>query len=72
MTAVIGIINKQAAAIAADSAVTVSGPNGSKVFNRANKIFRISKRFPVGLMIYNYGEFMGTPWETIIKLLEVI
>jgi len=68
MTAVIGIINKSAAAIAADSAVTVGGPKGPKIFNRANKIFTISKGQPVGLMIYNQGEFMGTPWETIIKL----
>lgn len=68
MTAVIGIINKSAAAIATDSAVTVTGPRGPKIFNRANKIFRISRIHPVGLMIYNQGEFMGTPWEVIIKL----
>ena len=37
MTAVIGIINKSAAAIATDSAVTVTGPIGPKIFNRANK-----------------------------------
>lgn len=67
MTAVIGIINKAAAAIATDSAVTVTGPKGPKIFNRANKIFQLSKTYPVGLMIYNNGEFMGTPWEVIIK-----
>ncbi len=67
MTAVIGIINKAAAAIATDSAVTVTGPTGPKIFNRANKIFRLSKNHPVGLMLYNQGEFMGTPWEIIIK-----
>lgn len=68
MTAVIGILNKSAAALAADSAVTVTGPRGPKIFNRANKIFQLSKTRPVGLMTYNHGEFMGTPWETIIKL----
>lgn len=67
MTAVIGIINKSAAAIAADSAVTVNGPQGPKIFNNANKIFQLSKKHPVGLMIYNNGEFLGTPWEVIIK-----
>lgn len=67
MTAVIGIINKSAAAIAADSAVSVTGPNGPKIFNRANKIFQLSKSHPVGLMIYNNGEFLGTPWEVVIK-----
>ena len=68
MTAVIGILNKSAVAIAADSAVSVAGPKGPKIFNRANKIFNLSKKQPVGIMIYNHGEFMGTPWETIIKL----
>lgn len=68
MTAVVGILNKSAAAIAADSAVTVTGPRGAKIFNSANKIFRISKTQPVGIMIYNQGEFMGTPWDTILKL----
>jgi hypothetical protein len=67
MTAVIGILNKSAAAIATDSAVTVTGPRGPKIFNRANKIFRISKTHPIGLMLYNQGEFMGTPWEPVIK-----
>jgi hypothetical protein len=67
MTAVIGILNKSAAAIATDSAVTVTGPRGSKIFNSANKIFRISKYHPVGMIIYNQGEFMGTPWEIIAK-----
>jgi hypothetical protein len=68
MTAVIGILNKAAVAIAADSAVTVTGPAGPKIFNRANKIFTISKHHPVGMMIYNQGEFMGTGWEIVIKL----
>ncbi len=68
MTAVIGILNKQAVAVAADSAVTVSAPNGRKIFNTANKIFTFSKHYPVGVMIYNSASFMSTPWETIIKL----
>jgi ATP-dependent protease HslVU (ClpYQ) peptidase subunit len=38
MTAVVGILNKQAVAIAADSAVTIGGANGRKIFNRANKV----------------------------------
>jgi len=68
MTAVIGILNKQAVAIAADSAVTVLGEHGRKIFNSANKIFALSKYHPVGVMIYNSATFMGTPWETIIKM----
>jgi len=71
MTAIVGILNKQGIAIAADSAVTVTGITGHenrKIFNRANKIFTLSKRYPVGIAIYNSAEFMGIPWEIIIKL----
>ena len=68
MTAVVEILNKQAVAIAADSAVTISGSNGRKIFNQANKVFTLSKFHPVGIMIYNSASFMGTPWETIIKI----
>ena len=32
MTAVVGILNKQAIAVAADSAVTISGSNGRKMY----------------------------------------
>jgi hypothetical protein len=68
MTAVVGILNKQAVAIAADSAVTIGGSNGRKIFNRANKVFTLSKYHPVGVMLYNSASFMSTPWETIIKV----
>lgn len=68
MTAVVGILNKQAIAVAADSAVTISGNNGRKIFNHANKIFRLSYGQPVGIMIYNSANFMQTPWEILIKV----
>jgi len=67
MTAVIGILNKSGVALAADSAVTHSGPNGRKVLNTANKIFTLSKYHPVGVMIYNSASFMDIPWEVLIK-----
>ncbi|NUY80536.1 hypothetical protein HUK80_06485 [Flavobacterium sp. MAH-1] len=68
MTAVVGILNKQAIAIAADSAVTVTTNTGKKIFNKANKIFTLSKYHPVGIIIYNSASLMGIPWETIIKV----
>jgi hypothetical protein len=68
MTAVVGVLNKQAVAIAADSAGTIEGTNGHKIFNKANKVFALSKCQPVGIMLYNSASFMGTPWETIIKV----
>lgn len=68
MTAVIGILNKQGIALAADSAVTVMGGNQKKIYNTANKIFTLSKFHPVSIMIYSSSAFMQTPWEIIIKL----
>jgi hypothetical protein len=68
MTAVIGILNKNAIAIAADSAVTVSGNNGRKIYNTANKIFTLSKYHPVSIIVYNSANFITTPWEIIIKI----
>lgn len=72
MTTEIAIMNKSAAALAADSAVTitVTGPQGNsyKVLNSANKLFALSKCAPVGLMIYGNASMLGIPWETIVKM----
>lgn len=68
MTAIVGVLNSRAFTIAADSAVTVSGNNGKKVYNRSNKIFTLSKLHPVGIAIYNSADFLGIPLETAIKL----
>jgi len=65
MTAEIAIMNKMGVALAADSAVTLG--HGSKIYNTANKLFMLSKYHPVGIMVYNNSEFMGIPWEIIIK-----
>ena len=67
MTAEIAIMNKEAIALAADSAVTISQEVGQKIFTSANKIFALSKYSPVGIMIYGSATFMGIPWETIVK-----
>jgi hypothetical protein len=63
MTSEIILMNKEAIAMAADSAATLTD---SKIF-QANKIFTLSKYAPVGVMIYGSSQFMGIPWETIIK-----
>jgi hypothetical protein len=68
MTAIVGVLNSRGIAIAADSAVTVTGNNGKKVYNRSNKIFTLSKFHPVGIALYSSADFMGIPLETIIKL----
>lgn len=68
MTAEIAVLNRQAVALAADSAVTVESGISQKVFPSANKIFGLSNFHPVGIMIYQNAEFMSVPWETLIKL----
>lgn len=68
MTAEIAILNKSAVALAADSAVTLHNGKKDKIYHTANKLFNLNKRFPVGIMIYNNAEFMGIPWDTIIKV----
>lgn len=68
MTAEIVIMNKEAVALAADSTVTWSGGSDEKTIPSANKLFSLSKYHPVGIMIYQNADFMGVPWETIIKI----
>ena len=68
MTAELAVLNKSAVALAADSAVTAVGPEGpERIYNSADKLFTLSKYHPVGVMVYGAVEFMGVPWETIIK-----
>lgn len=68
MTAEVAILNREAVAMAADSAATVSDGTGQKIFSSAHKIFALSKHHPVGIMIYGNALFMDIPWEVIIKV----
>lgn len=67
MTAEIAILNKSAVALAADSAVSIGQPPNMKIYNTVNKIFELSSTEPSGVMIYGNLDFMGLPFETIIK-----
>ncbi|MEV9639451.1 hypothetical protein ABZ756_01985 [Mammaliicoccus sciuri] len=67
MTAEVGILNRMGVALAADSAVTIGSLFNQKVYNSASKLFSLSKHHPVGIMIYGSADFMGVPWEIIIK-----
>jgi hypothetical protein len=67
MTAEVAVMNRQAVALAADSAVTIQYPGGQKIFNSVNKLFTLSKFAPVGVMVYGVATLTGVPWETIIK-----
>lgn len=68
MTAEIAVLNKRAVALATDSAVTFAHPRGEKIYFSANKLFMLSKHQPVGIMFYGAAQFMGIPWETIVKV----
>jgi len=64
VTAEIAILNSSGIALAADSAVTIYE---EKVYNSANKLFALSRYEPVGIMVYGKADFMGIPWEIIVK-----
>lgn len=59
-------MNKNGIALAADSAVTITGPGGQKIYN-THKLFMLSKYHPVGVMIFGNAELLGIPWQVIIK-----
>jgi len=67
MTAEIAVLNKSAVALAADSAVTIGRPPNTKVYNTVNKIFELSETQPIGIMVYGRLDYMGLPFETIVK-----
>lgn len=67
MTAEIAILNRNGLALAADSAVSIGASAKPKIYNTGNKLFSLSKRAPVGAMIYGNLLLTGTPWETVIK-----
>lgn len=68
MTALVSILNKKAAVIAADSATTITKGDNRKIINTATKIFRLSSKNPVGVMIYSSAEFMEIPWDILFRL----
>lgn len=68
MTSEVVLMNRSAVAMAADSAVTISGPNYLKTYQSVDKLFPLVTGQPIGVMIYNNAELMSTPWETVISL----
>jgi hypothetical protein len=71
MTCEIAIMNRQAVALAADSAATVmhwvDGKPEPRYFKGANKIFQLSDHHPVGMMIYGSATLQEVPWELVVK-----
>jgi hypothetical protein len=64
VTAEIAIINRQAIALAADSAVTVGQ---EKVWKTANKLFSLGPQHDIAIMVYGSGDFLSLPWEVVVK-----
>ena len=67
MTTEIAVINRLGIALAADSAVTIPGYGGDKVFDTGDKLFELSELHPVALMVNGSMDFLGVPWELIVK-----
>lgn len=68
MTAIVGVLSRRGVAFAADSAATHTSASGQKITNHANKIFTLSKYHSVGVALYSNLDFMGIPWDNIIKM----
>jgi ATP-dependent protease HslVU (ClpYQ) peptidase subunit len=64
MTSEVIIMNRNAMALAADSAVTMGN---IKTYNGVNKLFYISNNPPIGIMIFGSADFENIPMETLIK-----
>lgn len=67
MTTEVAVLNKLAVALAADSAATIDTGQKRTIYNTANKIFELSQCQPLGLMVYGNLEFMGYPFELVVK-----
>jgi hypothetical protein len=66
MTCEVAVMNRRGIALAADSAVTLG--EGEKIYHSAEKLFPLSLSAPIGIMTYGSADFMGVPWEIIIKI----
>lgn len=67
MTTEAVVINRIGVALATDSAVTISGGGKSKVFDTGDKLFELDFSHPAAAMINGNMDFLGVPWELIMK-----
>ncbi|HEX2925877.1 MAG TPA: hypothetical protein VHP38_06415 [Ruminiclostridium sp.] len=67
MTAEVALLNRNGAVLGSDSFGKVQ-INNKRKFISVEKIFPLSPNRSVGVMVYNFVHFMGTPWDTIIKV----
>lgn len=69
MTIAISVKVNDGVVLAADSAATLSGPNGEVVFvyNNANKVFNLLKGVPIGFISWGAGSIGNAGLETMLK-----
>ena len=67
MTTETAVANRLGIALASDSAVTISDGHRVKVFDTADKLFELSSRHPVAVMINGNMDCLGIPWEILVK-----
>jgi hypothetical protein len=67
LTAQVAIFTGSAAVLAADSAVTVSGNGGRKVYVGAEKIYPLSERSPIAALVYGIATLLDIPWATLLS-----
>jgi hypothetical protein len=68
VTAEVVILNKSAAVLAADSAVTIQTSRARKTYNSASKIAMVSRQPPIGAIVYGTADLLGVPWESIKRM----
>ncbi len=67
MTTCIVVMNRTAAALAADSTVSIPYRFGTKHFQGVSKVMSVHTKDPVGVMVYGSPDFAGLPWEVVIE-----
>lgn len=67
MTAQVAILTSSCAVLAADSAVTISGRAGQKVYTGVEKIYPLSDDEPTAALVYGLGTLLDVPWGTLLS-----
>ena len=67
MTAQVAVMNTLGIALATDSAVSI-GPDANKIYVSADKLFQLAEKAPIAIMINGNADFLGVPWETVVKV----
>jgi hypothetical protein len=67
MTASVVVMNSGAVALATDSAVTIPYGSGMKHYQGASKLVASHIEAPVAMLWYGSPDYLGVPWEVIIK-----